>query len=175
MTIIKESGMAFGDYDDKNLFKIENSSIHTLAGLNIKSVEFILLNEHQKVNNVIILEAKTSCPNPIVEDTPDEKKKKYEKFFSDITDKFTDSINMFAATILNRYRDKSEIGEELRRTVLEDKYKMLLVLVISSAEESWLQGPRAELERRLLKMRQIWKCEVLVINKEIAQQKGLLV
>ena len=42
MTIIKESGMAFGDYDDKNLFKIENSSIHTLAGLNIKSVEFIL-------------------------------------------------------------------------------------------------------------------------------------
>ena len=110
-----------------------------------------------------------------MEDTPDEKKKKYEKFFSDITDKFTDSINMFAATILNRYRDKSEIGEELRRTVLEDKYKMLLVLVISSAEESWLQGPRAELERRLLKMRQIWKCEVLVINKEIAQQKGLLV
>ena len=44
MTIIKESGMAFGDYDDKNLFKIENSSIHTLAGLNIKSVEFILLD-----------------------------------------------------------------------------------------------------------------------------------
>ena len=127
------------------------------------------------LSNVIILEAKTSCPNPIVEDTPDEKKKKYEEFFSDITDKFTDSINMFAATILNRYRDKSEIGEELRRTVLEDKYKMLLVLVISSAEESWLQGPRAELERRLLKMRQIWKCEVLVINKEIAQQKGLLV
>ena len=55
MTIIKESGMAFGDYDDKNLFKIENSSIHTLAGLNIKSVEFILLNEHQKVNNVLKL------------------------------------------------------------------------------------------------------------------------
>ena len=44
MTIIKESGMAFGDYDDKNLFKIENSSIHTLAGLNIKSVEFIFSN-----------------------------------------------------------------------------------------------------------------------------------
>ena len=175
MTIIKESGMAFGDYDDKNLFKIENSSIHKLAGSNIKSVEFILLNEHTKVKKVIILEAKRNCPNEIVKDTSEEKQKNYEKYFSDITAKFSDSINMFAAAMLNRYPDKSEIGEELCRTVPDEKYKMLLVLVIASAEESWLQGPRAELERRLLKMRKIWECDVLVMNREIAQQKKLLV
>lgn len=50
-----------------------------------------------------------------------------------------------------------------------------LILVVSNAEESWLGGPKAELERRLLRYRKIWKADVLVLNKNMAKELGIVI
>lgn len=96
---IRESGITFGFFEEDCLFKIEHSDVHQKAGEGIKSVEFIYLSPRE---NLLFVEAKSSCPNAANREESEEKKRKYEEFFKDVTDKFIDSINMFAATILGR-------------------------------------------------------------------------
>ena len=36
-----------------------------------------------------------------------------------------------------------------------------LFLIIAEAEEGWLLGPKAELEERLMRLRKIWKADIL--------------
>ena len=58
--VIPESDMRFGQFEEMNLFHIENSQLYEKMGSGIKTVEFILrYNE----NSIIFLEAKKSCPN----------------------------------------------------------------------------------------------------------------
>ena len=54
--------------------------------------------------------------------------------------------------------------------------KLIFVLVITSpeAEEAWMMGPKAELERRLLRLRKIWKLELVVINFKTAKKRALI-
>ena len=52
MSVIPESGMNFGKYDEKDLFHIETSEIYKKLGDGIPTVEFILkYNE----NNIVFL------------------------------------------------------------------------------------------------------------------------
>ena len=60
MSVIPESGMNFGKYDEKDLFHIETSEIYKKLGDGIPTVEFIL---KYNGNNIVFLEAKKSCPN----------------------------------------------------------------------------------------------------------------
>lgn len=173
MVVICESGLEFGQYEEKNFFRIENSSIQKSAGDKVKTVEFVMLKQSEDSDSVIFLEAKSSCPNAA--NTSDDNKKNYENFFTEITAKFYDSVNMFAAAVMQRYPGNTEIGANLLNTVITKNYRMRLVLVISSAELIWLPGPKAELEQRLLKLRRIWKCDVAVLNTELARKQGLLV
>ena len=59
MKVITESEMNFGEFDESNLFHIENSKIYRDLGDGIKTVEFIL---KYKEDSIIFLEAKKSCP-----------------------------------------------------------------------------------------------------------------
>ena len=59
--IIKESGIDFGPFQDDDLFCIEKSQLYHSLGKGLKTVEFILLRNAGK--NIILLEAKTTCPN----------------------------------------------------------------------------------------------------------------
>ena len=90
---IIESGMCFGPYLDEDLFKIETSSQYTtnLLSNGIKSCEFIV----KKNGDICFVEAKTSNPKEIEEESPEEKKKKYEAYISDIATKMQDSISAF--------------------------------------------------------------------------------
>lgn len=47
--------MNFGNFDEKNLFEIENSNLLKTLGEGIKTVEFILLRSNK---NIVFLEAK---------------------------------------------------------------------------------------------------------------------
>ena len=49
-----------------------------------------------------------------------------------------------------------------------------LFLIIAEAEEGWLLGPKAELEERLMRLRKIWKADILVLNKGLAKEYGLV-
>lgn len=55
MKVITESEMNFGEFDESNLFHIENSKIYRDLGDGIKTVEFIL---KYKEDSIIFLEAK---------------------------------------------------------------------------------------------------------------------
>lgn len=169
--IIEESGMKFGGLEEERLFWVEHSDIYRRVGEGIKTVEFIYLSKEE---NVLFVEAKQSCPNIANKDDSEEKQKKFEEYYTDVTDKFIDSVNMFAATVLGRNGQSNSVGESIvqKNTYAENGIKF--VLVIAGAEESWLGGPKAELELRLFRYRKIWKADVVVLNKEMAVELGLV-
>lgn len=166
-----ESDILFGEFAPERLFIIENSEVQKKAGKGIKTVEFLYLTENE---NLLFLEAKKSCPNVENKDETEEKQKKYEEFFSDITDKFIDSLSMFAATALGR-NNECNIGDNFIKTkTTYENVGIKLILVVTYAEESWLQGPKIELEKRLLRIRKTWNADVLVLNKQMAKKLGLV-
>lgn len=167
---IEESGVKFGAFDEECLFWIEHSAIYKQMGEGIKTVEFIHLTEEE---NVLFVEAKTSCPNAANKNDNEDKKKKYEEYYADVADKFIDSVNMFATTVLGRNGHSDDVGESILQKNTYAKSKIKFVLVVAGAEESWLGGPKAELELRLLRFRKIWKADVVVLNKRMAVELGL--
>lgn len=58
---IYEFGAKFGPFPEKDIFYIEKSEIYASLGKGVKTVEFICTNDGG--NNIILLEAKTTCPN----------------------------------------------------------------------------------------------------------------
>lgn len=169
--MIEESGMRFGGLEKERLFWIEHSDIYNRLGDGIKTVEFIYLSEK---DNVLFVEAKQSCPNINNRDDSEDKQKKYERYYADVTDKFIDSLNVFATTALGRNEWSKDVGEEILQKNTYLKSGIKFVLVITEAEEGWLSGPKTELEFRLFRYRKIWKAEVIVLNKEMAVERGLV-
>ncbi len=172
MKIIPESEMNFGPYDEADLFYIEQSAIYKELGSGIKTVEFIIRRAEKK--DIIFLEAKRSCPNPANRHESEEKEWKFEEYFSSITDKFIDSLQIYAAAMLDRYQDKTELGSNLRAVTSLKDVQLKFVLVIKDAIDiEWLAGPRAEIEERLRKIKNIWNVKLAVINEEIAREYKL--
>jgi hypothetical protein len=167
---IRESDMNFGEYDINDLFRIETSRIYEELGSGIKTVEFIL----KQNNNILFVEAKNSCPNAANKNESDEKKVKFEEFYSDVPEKFVDSLQVFLACLTERYSDISEVGISLVERKILKNIKLRFVLVITSAEIEWLAGPKAILEERLIKYRRIWDAQVVVLNQELAREYRLI-
>lgn len=111
MKIITESEMDFGEFDEADLFHIENSKIYKNLGSGIKTVEFVLKYDE---NSIVFLEAKKSCPNTANRHESVEKAQKFEEYYSSITEKFVASFQIYLAAILNKYQDISEIGDKLQ-------------------------------------------------------------
>lgn len=84
-----------------------------------------------------------------------------------------ESLNMFAATALGRNNDCNCIGTVFQNKRTYEGIGIKLILVVANAEECWLQGSKIEFEQRLLKLRKIWKADILVLNKQMAQKYGL--
>lgn len=163
--------MNFGEFDESDLFYIENSKIYRNLGDGIKTVEFIL---KYKEDSIIFLEAKKSCPNAEKRHETEEKERKFEAYFSSIVEKFMASLHIYLASILGRYQDSSEVGDNLQSVDRMKNMKLKFVLVIKNAEDvAWLAGPLAELKSRLLQARKIWNIEVMVLNEELSEKLSL--
>lgn len=170
---IEESGVIFGEFNSDNLFHIEESKLYKSFGSGIKTVEFILLDQK---DNIIFLEAKTGCPNPKNKEMGGDITDRFTAFYDDISEKFVDSLQVYLAGILDRYGAVKEIGEKLTEIEPLKDRKLKFVLVITSDEikEEWLWGPQLELDARLLKFRKIWGINIVVLNKKLAYEYGLL-
>lgn len=170
--LIIESGMQFGEFDDTDLFHIENSKIYKELGCGVKTVEFILkYNE----NSILFLEAKESCPNTANRFESSQKTQKFEEYYSSITEKFIDSLQIYLAVLLGKYNDTSDLGEKLKNITNMRDIQLKFILVVKNASDvSWLAGPLAELKARMLKMRKIWNVEIAVLNEELAKKYGLV-
>lgn len=171
MKIITESEMNFGKFDEENLFHIEDSKIYKDLGSGIKTVEFIL---KWKKNEILFLEAKTTCPNSANKNESMKKTQKFEEYYSEITEKFMDSLQVYLAAVMGRYPDLAEIGAELRSVDSMKEIRLKFILVVKNAKDiTWLAGPLAELKARLLQVRKIWGVEVAVLNEELAKENKL--
>ena len=162
---ILESGMIFGNYDPDQVFKVENSQIHNQVGNGVKSVEFILLKETDKI---FFIEAKSSSPKLETD------WKRYQEFLNEISEKFVHSFDMFCAWYMKRLKDEGEIGTALR-TAPVDKAKFVFVLVIRGHKKEWLLPLQEELNNKLRYHRAIWKSRIIVMNDEIANAHHLTV
>lgn len=170
---IEESGVTFGPFAEEKLFHIEKSAIYQQLGEGIKSVEFVLC---RKKNILIFLEAKTTCPNAATRDRSAEAKARYEAFYADVAQKIEDSVKLTLAALLGRFADVNDIGDFIHNCDLSStKLKFILVITTPKATELWLPGPKAELERRLLSLRKIWKLDVVVLNQQMAIDAGLII
>lgn len=172
MKIISESEMNFGKFNEEELFHIENSRIYKDFGSGIKTVEFIL---RQNEKSIVFLEAKKSCPNAANRYESEEKEEKFEEYYSSITEKFVASLQIYLATILDKFQDISEVGDNLKSVSSLKDIQLKFILVVKNAEDiAWLAGPRAELNARLFQMRKIWNVELVVLNEKLAREYGLL-
>jgi hypothetical protein len=120
------------------------------------------------------VEAKKRCPNAANKDESKEKKAKFEEFYSDVPEKFVDSLQVFLACLTERYSDISEVGISLVEQKILKNMKLRFVLVITTAELEWLAGPKAILEEILIKYRRIWDVQVVVLNQELAREYQLI-
>ena len=164
--------MNFGEFDEKDLFYIEKSKIYKKLGDGIKTVEFVLKYNEK---SIMFLEAKESCPNAANRTESKEKEKKFEEYYSSVTEKFVSSLQIYLATLLDKYQDISEVGENLQNVDGLKNIQLKFVLVIENAKDvTWLAGPLAELKARLLQIRKIWDVEIAVLNRELAGEFGLI-
>lgn len=100
----------------------------------------------------------------------------FDSFFEDVTQQVTDSLNISLVGLLDRYNDFNEIGILIRKHILHDvRLRFILVITSENADVSWLPAPRAELERRLLPLRKIWGLDIIVLDRDMAKEKGLIV
>lgn len=164
--------MIFGEFDEANLFYIEESKVYKTLGNGIKTVEFVLrYNE----NSIAFVEAKKSCPNAANRSESEEKEQKFEEYYASVTEKFIASLQIYLACVLDKYEDVSEVGAELLNMKSLRDIQLKCILVIKNTEDiTWLAGPLAELKARLLQMRKIWRIEVAVLNEELARQYQLI-
>lgn len=171
--IITESEVDFGEFEAENLFAIESSDILKKLGQGIKTVEFVTLF---RKDNIIFLEAKTGCPNPNNKEKGGEDAERFQLFYDDIADKYIDSLQVYLAGVLEKFEDTGEIGKNLVnvKSIKNKKIKFVLVITADEILEDWLQGPKLELEARLKRFIKIWGIKVVVLNKQLAMEYGIV-
>lgn len=170
--IIEESGMRFGEYPDNKVFHIEESPQYQIRLMpnGIKTCEFILLRNP----SLCFIEAKKSCPNQILEDTAEEKVKKYNEYIDDITTKMRHSFDLYASILLERHSAEG-ISQEMLENKLSGQDALInMILVVKDAEKEWLIPLKEKLEKELKCERRIWNAQLVVINEEQARKKRLV-
>lgn len=163
--------MNFGKFDETDLFHIEDSQVYKGLGSGIKTVEFILKYDE---NSIVFLEAKKSCPNAANRYESEEKEQKFEEYYVAITEKFIASLQIYLATILDKFQNTEEVGDKLRTVSSLKDIQLKFILVVKNTKDiTWLAGPLAELKARLLRIRKIWGVEIAVLNEELAGEYKL--
>ena len=169
--VIPESGMQFGEYKEEQVFQIEKCKQYTekLRQQGVKSCEFILL----RAKRVCFIEAKMSYPNPLLENSSDEEKKKlYRRDIQDIVEKMRHSMELFGNILLNRYSQEG-ISDALKNA---STFEIRLILVIKNADKSWIVPLQDLLRKELRAEMSIWKIpDFIVLNEEQARKKHFII
>ncbi|MCI8577898.1 MAG: hypothetical protein HFG64_10390 [Lachnospiraceae bacterium] len=170
--IIHESGMKFGEYEENQVFQLENSRQYTktLSPHGVKSCEFILCRN----DKLYFVEAKTSCPRHITATTPEEKTAKYNEYIHDIVLKMQHSLALYANILLERYTSDG-VPDLLKKKDLSD-LEIILLLVVKNAENEWLAPFQDVFRTKLRNELRIWKIRAFnIINETTARNKGFII
>lgn len=166
--IIPESDMEFGTYQEKQVFRIEESEqyMKKLRQQRVRCCEFILLRS----NKLLFIEAKKSYPDPINGIIKDENQ--YNTDIKEIVEKMRHSLDLYANILLNRYAQDG-VSEEMKNI---ENLTIRLVLVIKNADKSWIIPLQEKFRKELYPEMHIWKIQdFIILNEEQARKKRLIV
>lgn len=166
--IIPESDMEFGTYQEKQVFRIEESEQYKkkLRQQRVRCCEFILLRS----NKLLFIEAKKSYPDPINGIIKDENR--YNTDIKEIVEKMRHSLDLYANILLNRYAQDG-VSEEMKNI---ENLTIRLVLVIKNADKSWIIPLQGKFRKELYPEMHIWKIQdFIILNEEQARKKRLIV
>ncbi len=163
MIRVVESNMIF-EFEEKHIFQIENSNLHSSLGDGIKTVEFVV---SVKPDEILFVEAKSSSPQPKAEN-----KERFDEFIDEISDKFIHSFNMYLTSVLKRNL-VDKIPDKLLNIELETA-KLKFILIIKGHKIEWLQPLKDAFDRIMIDYNKIWKSSVIIMNDEIAKEFKLI-
>ena len=163
MIRVVESNMIF-EFEEKHIFQIENSNLHSNLGDGIKTVEFVV---SVKPDEILFVEAKSSSPQPKAEN-----KERFDEFIDEISDKFIHSFNMYLTSVLKRNL-VDKIPDKLLNIELETA-KFKFILIIKGHKIEWLQPLKDAFDRIMIDYNKIWKSSVIIMNDEIAKEFKLI-
>lgn len=163
--ILEESGMRI-PYQDDACYMIEKSAlVARLQG--VKIVEFVQANGKGKL---VMVEAKTSAPQP-------ENKGDYDEYLKEIREKFQNSISILNAARLKR---REEIFNELPQALKDVDYKKAhywLYFVIKESKDDWVVNLSEDLHRQLHPFLKSWNipdANFVVANEGMARSLGVV-
>ncbi len=160
---ISESGLCFGEFEESNLFYVEQSNVYKSLGSGICTIEFALYNN----GDILMIEAKSSSPKPNNQDD-------FDSFINETYDKFAHSIDLYFSIVLKRIEDSENDMPDSFKAANYSTIKIKLLLVINGHKIEWLSPISDALKRKLKRQTQIWLLEVVVLNHELAEKYGLL-
>lgn len=153
-------------YQDEACYMIEKSPIVArLQG--VKIVEFV---QAKGTNKIVMLEAKTSAPQPT-------NKGDYDEYIKEIREKFQNSISLLNAAKMNRY---PKLFEELPQPLKDINYDTtlyLLYFVIKESKDDWVRNLSEDLHRQLHPFLKSWNIPDLnfvVVNEAMALDLGIV-
>ncbi|MBR5168364.1 MAG: hypothetical protein IKW86_09935 [Salinivirgaceae bacterium] len=158
--ILEESGMRI-PYHPELCYMIEKSAVvGRLKG--VKIVEFV---EANGIDQIIMLEAKTSAPQP-------GNKNDYVEYLSSVREKFQNSISLLNAAKLKRL---PKIYDELPQALKDIDYKNAeykLYFIIKQSKSEWIIPLSDDLYLQLRPFLKCWnipKNNFIVVNEEMAR------
>jgi Holliday junction resolvase len=156
-----ESGMTF-TFDNAFTYIMEDDKFYKKLSskYGTKDVDFIIKRD----DKLLFIEAKTSSP------------KELNEYISDIAMKFTDSIWIFVAILLERTNTQSICIPSQMKDLAHIKSKIQLFLIIKNAEKRHLGNIKNALTKKLRKEIQMFSLEpnVIVMNESQAENKKFI-
>jgi hypothetical protein len=168
MTVaIHESGVTFGDFEDADIFLIEQAVAHSKLHENgVKSVEFVLRQEFSGKHPVVsLVEAKSSIPRDAKE------------FFNDVRQKMTQSLAVWFCAVLGRHSALNKLLPDRQHGVKVLSLPLKLILVVPKAPDAMLPQLTDQFRQALRTDRKCWAIEhsaILVLNESRAIKHGLV-
>lgn len=164
MKTITESGMRFGPYNTNSVFEIEKSQTLVSIGSGIKITEFILIRD----NNLFLIEAKSSTPNPC-------SRERLDDFITELEEKFVNAL-----CILMSIKSGRMSSNELPQGFIDmniETIDLRFMLVINGHKPEWLAPLKDKFEQKLLRWKKVFAMKnnyVLVLNDELARRKNFI-
>lgn len=166
---IVESEMKFGPYEAEKLIHIEVHPEYVKVQQGMHISEFLYHDDSKK--RIVMIEAKTSAPNPNSKDR-ENPKERFVEFVSEIREKFENTLDLYLNMAL-----KDNVPDGFKNINYSD-IDIYFILVIKKHQREWLKDVKDALEmavRSVHRTNNIWKCKVLVINEEMAKRSKLIV
>ncbi len=169
---ILESNMLFGPFNQDHCFYLEKSELYQKLQHGVQIAEFLLIKIQQQVQNVWIIEAKSSSPRPQTQPA-------FDAFIAEIADKMRNALLLTLALKLGRHgADAQMLLPADFQTLDLSTTRFKFILVIKNHLDAWLVPLQEALNRCLWALNKslgsLSPLPVVVLNETLARQHGLI-